>query len=419
MGSESDSDKTEENSAPAEPDIADADGEVGGDGNRPSLPEDAATKTDIPAAGLSAAVGGDGNRPFLPESETAPPPKKKRRAAVYLIAVPAVIVALLVIGAVWFANTPGMGKPTVPVVARPTDLSTNLTTPAAPTLFTADPSAVTAPGSSDVPYGTLGTDPIYQQTPSSGDIVNILVAGLDARPGDKDSRTDSMMIVSWDKSKHTVAAISLMRDMLLSIPGVGMNRLNAAYYYGGIGKLINTVNDTFGLDIQKYIIADFTGATRIIDLIGGVDVQLTQKEASYINSNTPGKLTAGLDHLTGIQALWHMRDRHSTPNSDFDRVKRQQATLAAAFANFKLAAKNPLTLAQLVTDGYGAVTTNFSLAELTGIFTDATSGGAPSFSGYTVPEDGTYSGIVYNGADVLQVDVKANAAYIQGILYGN
>lgn len=159
-------------------------------------------------------------------------------------------------------------------------------------------------------------------------IVNILLVGQDRRPGEGRARSDSMILCSFNKSKGTLQMISFLRDLYVSIPGGYLdNRLNASYALGGFELLDATLETNFGVQIDANIEVDFTGFQKVIDILGGVDVELTQAEVDYLNKGRDWNLTAGMNHLDGEKALAYSRIRYL--DSDFVRTDRQRKVLTS------------------------------------------------------------------------------------------
>lgn len=95
-------------------------------------------------------------------------------------------------------------------------------------------------------------------------MLNILVLGTDSRNVTLDrGRSDTMIVVSYNKKEGTIKMVSLLRDALIPIEGYGWNRINTAYFFGGVGLAVNTVNQLFGLDIQSFVVVDINGAEGI------------------------------------------------------------------------------------------------------------------------------------------------------------
>lgn len=165
-----------------------------------------------------------------------------------------------------------------------------------------------------------------------------LLLGTDHRDGDVDlPRTDVMMVASFDPQMHSAAIISLPRDIWLDIPGHGKERINAAFEFGELEKpgggpalARKVVEQLLGVPIQHYALIGFGGFEKMIDLAGGVtvDVERPLKDNEYPDKDYSVRrifFQPGLQHLDGVTALWYVRSRHS--DSDFGRARRQQQLL--------------------------------------------------------------------------------------------
>ena len=197
-------------------------------------------------------------------------------------------------------------------------------------------------------------------------IINILLVGQDRRPGEGRARSDSMILCSFNKTKETIQMISFLRDLYVPIPGGYMdNRLNAAYAMGGFELLDDTLETDFGIRIDANIEVDFSGFTKVVDLLGGVDVSLTQEEADWMNMGTYKGLEAGLNHMDGETALSYSRIRYL--DSDFYRTGRQRNVLMAmldSVRNIDLA-----TAKDLVDELFPLVTTDMTNTQILGYLT--------------------------------------------------
>jgi LCP family protein required for cell wall assembly len=169
----------------------------------------------------------------------------------------------------------------------------------------------------------------------------VLVMGMDKRPGEFGSafRTDTMILISLDpKTKH-VGMLSLPRDLFVDVPGYGLQRINTAY---GAGELegpgggprlaMQTVQYNFGIRINDYVVVDFNAFIRVIDLVGGININVPYdiSDPQYPDMNfgyDPFYITAGWHQLDGATALKYARSRHSS--DDIDRGQRQQQVLYA------------------------------------------------------------------------------------------
>ena len=243
--------------------------------------------------------------------------------------------------------------------------------------------------------------PIDYVKPMSKDVTNILVFGLDERDPDNPgapSRTDSMIIMSMDRKNNAIKLTSLMRDIQADIAGREgeADKLNAAYVYGGIGMLINTINEMFELDIQHFMKFDFWSAAKFIDAAGGVNIEVTAEELEYVNAGVreqsvliganPELLSsAGPQKLNGMQAISWARIR--AIGNDQGRTSRQRTVMMNMLQAFS---------AQGMTEKLGTVsaalpyaTTNFSRESLI-LFGMSNISSLKHMADYRVPEDEMY-----------------------------
>ena len=118
---------------------------------------------------------------------------------------------------------------------------------------------------------------------SNGKIITIAAFGLDRRTSDETPRSDAIMLITIDSSRKKVKLISIMRDLYVNIDGVGKDKLNHAYFYGGPSLSIKTLNNTFNLNIEDYISLDFFNLPKIIDELGGIELDVKSEEINNLN----------------------------------------------------------------------------------------------------------------------------------------
>ena len=137
----------------------------------------------------------------------------------------------------------------------------------------------------NVMHDTTADESILNETnfQSEKGITNILLAGTDGRPGEKNSRSDAMMILTVDSKNKSLKLTSLNRDTFVNIPGHGEEKLTHAYAYGGINLLVETIENNFEVDIQNYAVVDFYSFMDIVDALGGVEVDVHKNEINEIN----------------------------------------------------------------------------------------------------------------------------------------
>lgn len=256
---------------------------------------------------------------------------------------------------------------------------------------------------------------IAEEDQKDKDVFNVLLVGTDSRDPDSDKgRSDSMMLVSFNKKQNKSTVISFMRDTLVDIDGYGRSRLGHTYAYGGVGLTINTLNQTYGLDIQNYVTISFDNLVNVIDEIGGVEVYISEEEAEYYRKNGMPDIVAGDVTLTGSQALAHARNR--TLGSDFERTRRQRSVMYGIYRKI-MSEKDISALLPLINYCVTQVETNMSVTEIYNMAKEILSTEDLKMQQACAPQDGTYTPIVYEGMDVLEIDVDANKKMIEDLLY--
>lgn len=158
-----------------------------------------------------------------------------------------------------------------------------------------------------------------------GGITNILLVGVDGENVDRGNRSDAMMILTIDSDNNDIRLTSLARDTYVDIPGYSTEKLTHAYAYNGPSLLLETIKNNFGIYIDKYVSVSFSSFISIIDELGGVQIDITDKEVNEI----PGVDEAGKQTLTGDQALSYSRIRYI--DSAYQRDSRQRTVLQAVY----------------------------------------------------------------------------------------
>ena len=222
--------------------------------------------------------------------------------------------------------------------------------------------------------------PIKKVSQKDSKVENILVFGVDSRgTNDVTCRADAILVVSIDKRRDCVKMISLMRDTGVKIEGrSATDKLTHSYAYGGVGLLINTINDNFGLDIQRFVMLDFGSSSDIIDMIGGIEIDVTAGEVKYANqnireensllkTNVPYLTHGGRQTLNGVQATSWARIR--SLDSDYARSGRQR-TLAIALMH-KVASYKKTAQIALLEDSAGMFETNMNAMDMMRVALDA------------------------------------------------
>lgn len=199
---------------------------------------------------------------------------------------------------------------------------------------------------------------------SSRQVTNILFLGVDDEAGGV-SRSDSMILLSVDYKHGKIKLTSFLRDSWVEIPSKGKKaKLNASYAYGGPQLVVDTIEYNFHIDIDHYVMVDFEMFTQIIDELGGVEVEVTEKEAKFIRSTTRHKdMESGEVTLDGAKALVYCRIRKL--DSDYMRTARQRKVISALIQ--KVAKTDIGTLIETVQTVFPLIQTDMNEAELTGL----------------------------------------------------
>lgn len=212
---------------------------------------------------------------------------------------------------------------------------------------------------------------------------NFVIYGVDSREGKltKDAHSDAIIICSLNKATNDIRLVSVYRDTYLDNTNGEYRKATECYFFGGPERSINMLNKNLDLDIEDYVTVDFKAVIDAVDLIGGVDIDVTEDELPYINGYqtensavTGAEITpvesAGYQHLNGIQALAYCRIRY-TAGYDFKRTERQRAVLGQIFEKAK--AMGVTTLLQIVDKILPEVSTSFSNTELIALASGITS----------------------------------------------
>lgn len=253
-------------------------------------------------------------------------------------------------------------------------------------------------------------------------IINILLVGLDGRESREDSRTDSIILASIDTNSKKVKLTSFMRDMYVPIPGYKDNRINSAYLLGGAELLAKTINQDFDVNIQYYVSIDFRAFQELVDILGGVNMEVKEYEVDEINkyikevngSNATLVKGAGYQLLNGQQALSYCRIR-KVGNNDFERTERQRKVLGELINKAKKT--SVLKLPELFKTVISYVKTNIPTNKLMNIGYTVFKFGGTTVDSLRIPGDGMFEGRKIYGMSVLVPDLEKNMDYLNKFIF--
>ena len=255
-------------------------------------------------------------------------------------------------------------------------------------------------------------------------VLNVALFGVDRHAeADVKSRSDSILVLSLDSRRKKIKLTSLMRDMWVNIPDHGSNRINTAIAYGGESLAIKTIEQNFGIKIDRFCTVDFEGFKDIIDIIGGLDIEITKQEAHHINKllteldaalkeggltpfNSPlVEETDGMHHLNGAQSLQYARSRKVPTaegmHDDYARTFRQRRVISLVIDKLKTCSL-PQLLGVIEKAG-PYINTNFKKNEIITLGKNSIKYLQYELSEFRLPENNNMEGKNINGASVIAI----------------
>lgn len=261
------------------------------------------------------------------------------------------------------------------------------------------------------------------------DVFNILILGTDERTKEfnVNARSDAMILMSIDKKANTVKLVSLERGMGVPILegqyAGNYDILTHIFRYGGADLVVKTVREVLKVDVDHYVRFNFNAVTQIVDMLGGVDIELSAAEAAALNggiqkhatTDTQKTLAEGMNHMDGGVTLAYARLRRI--DSDWQRIGRQRKVIIAAVQALKGSTLTELN--DLVDEALPMVQTNLSKLEIAELMLYAPKLLGATFDQMTIPQQGTYGGATgLNGQGMFAPDYELNSQILKEFLYG-
>lgn len=275
-----------------------------------------------------------------------------------------------------------------------------------------------------------------EEIASSKDVINILLIGTDERSKDFTSkaRGDTCMLLSVNKKSGAIKLVSFERATAVPVLS-GRYRgqydwLTHTFRYGGADLMMREIRECYRVDVTRYVRINISTFIEGIDAIGGVDINLTQAEADYINypersyakshikemkiENEVQKVNAGVNHLNGATAMLYARCR--AIDSDWGRVKRQQKVIQAAMNRVKNLSVTELNAT--LNNVLPLVQTNLKESEITSLLLTAPKYQGAKIESMTLPKKGTYGHMKgMGGRSMFATDFKTNARILKDFIY--
>lgn len=252
------------------------------------------------------------------------------------------------------------------------------------------------------------------------DLITVLILGLDNCG--RSSRSDSIMLATWNSKSRELSVTSLARDLYVEIPDNENNKLMTAYPLGGVELVKKTIKLNFGVDVDYTMTFDFSGFEKVIDAIGGVSVELTEEEAAYLNNTNyisekkNRNVQKGINLLNGNQALGYTRIRHvstrSGNGSDFGRMERLQVMCKDILE--RVSSFSVLEYSSLLHQCIKSVETDMSINDCVKLFKSIQKEDCTSTI-QTIPLDGHYEAAQRDNKSVLLWDREIHRKMLQEI----
>lgn len=256
-------------------------------------------------------------------------------------------------------------------------------------------------------------------------VTNIALFGVDRRNADEASRSDCIMILTIDEANKKIKLSSIMRDTYVNVNGHGMTKITHAYAYGGPVLAVRTLNENFGLNIKDFIVVDFFQLEKLIDILGGVNVDIKQDEIQYINSyiseiseiekKDPVLISnPGFKNMNGTQAVAYCRVRY-TSGDDYKRTERQRDVLQSIIEKlFKADVKD---YPKIISNFLPYVETSLSSSRILELGISMYYSGMHNIEKQRFPLDSDSKGQTIDGIWYLVTDLKATAYKLNKFIY--
>lgn len=253
---------------------------------------------------------------------------------------------------------------------------------------------------------------------------NIALFGVDSRDNalKKSTHSDTIVIASINNKTKDVKLTSIYRDTYVNIPGEGYDKINAAYFKGGYSLALSTINTNFDLDVKEFVTVNFSAIVNVIDMLGGIELDVTKSELKYLNgyvrelnrinkTNVPGLKSAGTQLVNGTQATAYARIRY-TKGGDFKRAERQRIVIQKIFEKAKNSDLS--TINTIIDEMFPQVYTNLSTASILALATDVFSYDIIDNTGFPYEKDAhTYKKVSY----VFPINLQDNVIKLHEFMF--
>lgn len=262
---------------------------------------------------------------------------------------------------------------------------------------------------------------IIKEGRSEEGVYNILLLGLDKAQG---NLSDTIMIATLDTRNNSIKLTSIMRDILVQIPGYSPNKLNVPYKLGGINLLYQVLENYFEIKFDGYVAINYYALEDAVDSLGGVSLYITEKEADFLNTSNyisdidSRDLIGGKTQVVnGSQFVGYCRQRSTTADADFGRTKRQRYALNALYEKFRGSSVSQAR--NLIETVLPYITTDLKLADMVTLTTNAITSGLGDIKQLRIPENNAYVDAQYKNMLVLDIDFEKSKESLHEFIFGD
>lgn len=265
--------------------------------------------------------------------------------------------------------------------------------------------------------GEIKEVPIYEQKKIDKYIFSIVIVVQNGSVESADKQTDMIFLATFNQLREKFTVVSVARDTLVPLSADEWKRVNVAYSRGGVGQLINTLNDVFELDIQNYVVTGTDELIKLADGINGIPATLTEQEAAYINAACGGSLKAGKQQLSGKEIVTLLLDRTSDNKGDLGRADRQAEIVRDAFLYMQDQFDSEF-LYPFFTTVFRSIRTNVDFDTLREVGIEMAVAEDLGFATCRLPFDDSYTELNVDGAYALLPAFEKNRILLRQALYG-
>jgi LCP family protein required for cell wall assembly len=272
----------------------------------------------------------------------------------------------------------------------------------------------------DVDYyetGEIKEVPIYEQKKIDRFIFSMIIVVQNGSIKSEERQTDMIFLATYNQLQQKFTVVSVARDMLVPLSEDEWKRVNTAYARGGIGLLINTLNDVFELDIQNYVVTGTDELAALADGVNGIPADLSKQEAAYLNEICGGSLKAGKQQLSGKEIVALLLDRTSDNKGDLGRADRQVEIVHDAFLYLKDQFSSEFLYPFFVTI-FRSIRSNVDFETLRSVGYEMAVAGELTFATHRLPFDDSYTELNVDGAYALLPTFEKNRILLRQVLYG-